>query len=215
MRLFFIFVIGIGAIVTNCNAQDNPYREDGWAKPPEGRRMGQMSAIDIDPAGNVWVLDRCGANSCAGSSITPVVKFDPSGKYLTGFGAGMFVFPHGMHVDRDGNIWVTDGDGKDGKGHQVIKFDPDGRVLLALGKAGIAGTGTDTFNRPSAVTTGLNGDIYVADGHGGESNARIVKFSKDGKFIKAWGKKGSQRIRNAPRHRRGFQGASVRRRPRQ
>jgi hypothetical protein len=150
-----------------------------------------MSAIDIDPAGNVWVLDRCGANSCAGSSVTPVVKFDPSGKYLTSFGAGMFVFPHGMHVDKDGNVWVTDADGKDGKGHQVVKFGPDGRVLLVLGKPGVAETGPDTFNRPSAVATGLNGDIFVADGHGGESNARIVKFSKDGKLIRAWGKKGS------------------------
>jgi streptogramin lyase len=103
----------------------------------------------------------------------------------------MFVFPHGMHVDKDGNVWVTDADGKDGKGHQVVKFSPDGKVLLALGKAGVAGDGQDTFNRPSAVVTSPAGDIFVADGHGGNSNARIVKFSKDGKFIKAWGKKGS------------------------
>ena len=103
----------------------------------------------------------------------------------------MFVFPHGMHVDKDGNIWVTDADGKDGKGHQVVKFSPDGKVLLALGKAGVAGDSQETFNRPSAVVTSSSGDIFVADGHGGESNARIVKFSKDGKFIKAWGRKGS------------------------
>src|SRR5437762_1596688 len=103
----------------------------------------------------------------------------------------MFIFPHGMHLEKDGTVCVADGDGKDGKGHQVIKFSPDGKILLPLGKAGVAGAGPDTFNRPSAVTTGLNGDIFVADGHGGESNARIVKFSKDGKFIKAWGKKGT------------------------
>jgi sugar lactone lactonase YvrE len=126
-----------------------------------------------------------------GSNLPPIIKFDRSGKYVTSFGAGMFVFPHGMHIDRDGNVWVADGAGKDGKGHQVTKFSPDGKILLALGKAGIAGTGQDTFNRPSAVTTAPNGDIFVADGHGGESNARIVRFSKDGKFIKAWGKKGS------------------------
>ena len=94
-----------------------------------------------------------------------------------------------MHLDRDGNVLVADADGKEGKGHQVVKFSPDGKVLLALGKAGVAGNAADTFNRPSAVTTGPNGDIFVADGHGGESNARVVKFSKDGKFIKAWGKK--------------------------
>jgi hypothetical protein len=138
-RLLVIAAIGICAMVTNTDAQENPYREDGWAKPPDGRRLGQMSAIDVDPAGNVWVLDRCGANSCTGSNIAPVVKFDPAGKYLTSFAAGLMVFPHGMHVDKDGNVWVTDADGKDGKGHQVFKFAPDGRALLTLGKAGVAG----------------------------------------------------------------------------
>jgi sugar lactone lactonase YvrE len=187
----FIIAIGFYALVGNSDGQDNRYREDGWAKFPNGRKLGQVSAIDVDPAGNIWAFDRCGANSCSGSTIAPVVKFDPNGNYLTSFGAGLLVFPHGLHVDKDGNVWVTDADGKDGKGHQVIKFAPDGRVLLTLGKAGVAGATTDVFNRPSAVTTGPNGDIFVADGHGGESNARIVKFSKDGKFIKAWGKKGS------------------------
>jgi streptogramin lyase len=190
-RLFFIFVIGISAIAANCNAQDNPYREDSWQKLPDGRRLGQTSAIDVDRDGGVWIFERCGANTCAGSKVAPIVKFDATGRYVTSFGAGMFVFPHGMHVDKDGNVWVADADGKDGKGHQVVKFSADGKVLLSLGKAGIAGDGLDTFNRPSGVTTGPNGEIYVADGHGGESNARVVKFSKDGKFIKAWGKKGS------------------------
>jgi streptogramin lyase len=103
----------------------------------------------------------------------------------------MFVFPHGIFVDGDGNVWVTDGQGKDGKGHQVFKFSPDGKVLLTLGKAGTAGDGPDTFNAPSAVLVAPNGDIFVGDGHGGNTNSRIVKFSKDGKFIKTWGKKGS------------------------
>ncbi|HEY6240244.1 MAG TPA: peptidyl-alpha-hydroxyglycine alpha-amidating lyase family protein, partial [Burkholderiales bacterium] len=98
---------------------------------------------------------------------------------------------HGIHVDKAGNVWVTDADGKEGKGQQVVKFSADGKVLLTLGRAGVAGDGPDTFNRPSDVTTAPNGDIFVADGHGGESNARIVKFSKDGKFIKTWGKKGT------------------------
>lgn len=190
-RFIIIVAIGICAMVTNSYAQENPYREDGWAKRPDGRRLGQVSAIDIDRAGNVWALDRCGAASCAGSKVTPIVKFDPAGKYLASFGAGLLIFPHGLHVDKDGNLRVTDADGKEGKGHQVFKFSPDGIGLLTLGKAGVPGNASDTFNRPSAVTTGPNGEIYVADGHGGESNARIVKFSKDGKFIKAWGKKGS------------------------
>jgi DNA-binding beta-propeller fold protein YncE len=119
------------------------------------------------------------------------LEFDRSGKLLTSFGAGMFVFPHGITVDREGNVWVTDGDGKDGKGHQVFEFSSKGKVLLALGKAGVAGAADDTFNRPSGVAIAANGDIFVADGHGGDSNARIVKFSKAGKFIMTWGKKGT------------------------
>jgi sugar lactone lactonase YvrE len=109
----------------------------------------------------------------------------------------MFIRPHGIHVDREGNVWVTDGEGPDGKdpnrngkGHQVFKLSPDGKVLMTLGKAGITGDGPDTFNQPSAVLVAPNGDIFIGDGHGGNSNARVLKFSKDGKFIKAWGKKG-------------------------
>ncbi len=110
---------------------------------------------------------------------------------MKSFGAGMFVSPHGIHVDRQGNVWVTDGNARGMKGHQVFKFSPDGKVLMTLGKAGVAGDGPDTFNQPSDVLVAPNGDIFVADGHGGKSNARIVKFSKDGKFIKTWGKQGS------------------------
>ncbi|HEX9217952.1 MAG TPA: peptidyl-alpha-hydroxyglycine alpha-amidating lyase family protein [Gemmatimonadales bacterium] len=178
-------------IVLTAGAQAQDYREDGWAKLPDGRKWGQTSAIDVDRDGNIWVFERCGANTCAGSNVRPVVKLNPSGRVLKTFGAGMFVFPHGIHVDRGGNVWVTDADGKEGKGHQVVKFSANGKVLLTLGKAGVAGDGPDTFNRPSDVTTAPNGDIFVADGHGGDSNARIVKFSKDGKFIKTWGKKGT------------------------
>ena len=174
----------------------NPFRVvDGFFKLPEGRSMGSTPAVDIDRDGrSIWVFDRCGAASggtpCADSSLAPVLKFDPSGALVASFGAGMFVYPHGIHVDKDGHIWVTDGQGKDGKGQQVVEFSPDGRVLMTLGKAGVAGDGPDTFNQPSDVYVAPDGAIFVADGHGGNSNARIVKFSKDGMFIRAWGKKG-------------------------
>jgi sugar lactone lactonase YvrE len=166
---------------------------------PEGRTWGATSAVDIDPDGkSIWVGERCGANSCAGSDLPAVLKFDSSGKLVKSFGAGMFIFPHGIHVDRNGNVWITDGvpPGANpgpiaGKGHIVVKFSPDGKVLMTLGKAGMAGDGPDTFNQPSDVVTAPNGDIFVADGHGGNTNARIVKFTKDGKFIKSWGKKGT------------------------
>src|SRR5207249_8287639 len=108
-----------------------------------------------------------------------------------GFGAGMFIFPHGLFVDRDGNVWVTDGRGKGGKGHQVFKFSPDGKLLMTLGKAGVTGDGPDTFNSPSDVLVAPSGDIFVADGHGPQTNARIVKFDKSGKFLTSWGGHGS------------------------
>src|ERR1700676_894758 len=159
---------------------------------PEGRTWGSSAGVYVDPTGtSVWVAERCGANSCAGSDLAPILHFDMSGRLLKAFGAGMFVFPHGIFVDQEGNVWVTDGQGKDGKGHQVFKFSPEGKVLLALGKPGVAGGGPDEFNAPSAVLVAPNGDIFVGDGHGGNTNARIVKFDRNGKFIKTWGKKGS------------------------
>jgi sugar lactone lactonase YvrE len=174
------------------NDAPNPYQaEAGWAKMPEGRTWGSTSAVGIDRGGNIWVGERCGANTCAGSSLPPLLQFDRSGKLLKSFGEGTLLFPHGFHIDRDGNVWVTDAQGKDGKGHQVLKFSPEGKLLMALGKAGVAGEGPDTFNQPSDVVVAGNGDIFVADGHDSNSNARIVKFNKDGKFIKTWGKRGS------------------------
>jgi hypothetical protein len=197
LRLLITIVGGLMAISAHVeaqspptNSQPDPYRTiENWAKLPEGRPWGSTAGVAVDRKGNIWVAERCGANTCAGSKLAPILEFDPSGKLLTSFGEEMFVFPHGITADRDGNIWVTDGDGKDGKGHQVFKFSPAGKVLMTLGKAGVAGNSEDTFNKPSAVAIATNGDIFVADGHGGESNARIVKFSKDGKFIMTWGKK--------------------------
>src|SRR5258707_1234169 len=100
----------------------------------------------------------------------------------------MIVRPHGLFIDRNNNVWVTDGDGEAGKGHQVFELSEEGKVLLTLGKAGVAGDGPDTFNKPSDVLVAPNGDIFVADGAGGGSNARIVKFSKGGKILKTRGK---------------------------
>jgi DNA-binding beta-propeller fold protein YncE len=187
------------------NTLPNPYRSiENWAKMPEGRSWGSTSGVDIDPDGtSVWVAERCGAFApptqmrpgvpfaCDGSTLAPILKFDATGALVKSFGAGQFLFPHGLHVDRQGNVWVTDGLGKDGKGHQVFKFDQNGKVLMVLGKAGVAGPGPDEFNAPSATLVAPNGDVFVADGHGRDTNARIVKLSADGKFIKTWGRKGS------------------------
>ena len=174
------------------NAAPNPYREDvGWAKTALGRPFGSTIGVDIDRNGkSVWVYDRCGGGTCQNSKIAPVMKFDPTGKLVAAFGSGLVNDPHGFYVDRDNNIWLTDFRGKDGKGHTVLKLSPDGKVLMTLGKPGVAGDGPDTFNSPTDVLIAPNGDIFVADGHGAQTNARIVKLSKEGKFIKAWGKEG-------------------------
>src|SRR3982075_2179071 len=174
------------------NSQPNPYRTiENWAKLPDGRPWGSTAGVDVDRHGNIWVAERCGANTCAGSNLPSILEFDSSGKLLKSFGEGLMIFPHGIFIDKEANIWVTDGQGRDGKGHQVFKFSPEGKVLMTLGKAGVAGDGQDEFNAPSAVLVAPNGDIFVGDGHGGNTNSRIVKFSKDGKFIKTWGKKGT------------------------
>jgi sugar lactone lactonase YvrE len=174
------------------NSQPNPYKTvTDWAKMPEGRTWGSAAGVDIDSHDHIWVAERCGANSCAGKTDDPILEFDSSGKLLKSFGGGMFVFPHGLCVDPQDNVWVTDGQGREGKGHQVFKFSPQGKALLTLGKAGVAGTDETSFNAPSDVIVARNGDIFVADGHGQNTNARIVKFDKNGKFIKTWGKKGS------------------------
>ena len=184
---------GRSAAAQPANSQANPYRTvEGWAKMPDGRTWGATSAVDVAPDGrSIWVGERCGANTCAGSSLPAILQFDEAGRLQKSFGAGMFVFPHGIHVDRGGNVWLTDARGRDGKGHQVFKLSPEGKVLLVLGKAGVTGEGPDVFNQPSDVVVAASGDVFVADGHDEDTNARIVKFSKDGKFIKTWGKRGT------------------------
>jgi sugar lactone lactonase YvrE len=175
------------------NSQPNPYRTvEHWYQLPAGRTMGSTSAVAVDSKGHIWVAERCGVNNCAGSDLAPILEFDASGKLLRTLGAGIFLFPHSITFDKDGNFWVTDGHGAEGKGQQAIKFSPDGKELMRLGKAGVGGADEDTFNQPNSVAIAPNGDIFVSDGHNaGRGNARVIKFSKDGKFIKMWGGHGS------------------------
>ena len=175
------------------NNLPNPYQSiSDWAKMPDGRHWGSTAGVDIAPDGkSVWAVDRCGTNTCVGSNLDPILKFDASGRLVKHFGAGMFAFPHGITVDRQRNVWVTDAGGSGAIGHQVIKFNPDGKVLIRLGAAGVAGNNPYNFNMPSAVLVAPNGDIFVGDGHGGTSNNRVVKFDSNGKYIKEWGVKGT------------------------
>lgn len=164
-------------------ALPNPYRlVENWAQLPAAMKWGQVISVDPDSHGNIWVFHR---------GDVPLLEFDASGKFLKGVGQGMFVQAHGLYIDREDNLWVTDGRAKDGRGQQVFKLSPEGKILMTLGKAGVSGTTEDTFNSPSDIVIAPNGDILVADGHGQNTNARVVRFSKEGRFIKAWGKKGS------------------------
>ena len=181
--LVVLVVMAVVALAAQSGAP-NQYREDAsWAKLPAGAKWAGVISVDPAANGDMWVFHR---------SDPPVMRFDASGKVVTSFGTGMIVQAHGMTIDRDGNVWVTDAQLKDGKGNQVLKFSPDGKLLMTLGKAGVAGSGTDVFSGPCDVAIAANGDIFVADGHIADTPVnRIMKFSKDGKFIKAWGKRGT------------------------
>ncbi len=183
----------------NPNVIPNPYDTvpGVFAPLPDGREWGAISAVYAAADGNIWVAERCGGNfgpnSCVDRpDVDPIMLISPEGKILKSFGAGLITWPHGIHVDFEGNVWLTDARGVEGKGHQVHKFSADGKLLMSLGKKGVAGSGNDEFDGPSDVLVAPNGDIFVVDGHGAEGNNRVVKFDKNGKFIKTWGETGSE-----------------------
>jgi DNA-binding beta-propeller fold protein YncE len=180
------------AAFTSAGAQPNPYVTlEDWAQVPDGA-LGNVSAVAVAPDGDVWVAERCGDNSCVGrNDVAPILRFDAAGRLLARIGAGLFAWPHGLYVDADGDVWVTDGRAGDGKGHRVIELSPNGEVLRALGTAGTAAGGARHFDGPTAVLVAPNGDVFVADGHEPESNNRIVKFASDGTYLKEWGGTGS------------------------
>jgi len=197
----------------------NPYRlVEGWPALPKsmnGGHWGEVIRVSIDRDGNIWVFHRCFAVVPPGSAVClgrgendpPILKFDPSGKLLTSLGVGLFAYPHGFTVDGDGNLWASDVNDKatvlgmsaknaEGvvRGQEVLKLDPSGKILMMLGKEGVAGDGPDTFDRPTGVAIAPNGDIFVSDGHypNAHNAARIVKFNKDGQFTKSWGRLGPE-----------------------
>jgi sugar lactone lactonase YvrE len=179
-------------LTAETNKQPNPYRSEyGFLKLPPGRVMGSTSAVGVDSKGHIWVAERCGANNCANSSIDPIMEFDENGNFIKAFAGGLTVFPHGFHIDAQDNIWLTDARAVPGKGATVMKFSPDGKLLMTLGKPGVQGKGTDVFTEPNAVIVAKNGDIFVADGHEADRGvARILKFNRNGTFLMQWGQPG-------------------------
>jgi DNA-binding beta-propeller fold protein YncE len=192
--LFLLGGVGLASAGNAPNSQPNPYLTiRDFFKLPPGRAMGSTNSVAVDHEGHIWVVDRCGANDCAGSKLDPVMEFDAHGNFIKSFGAGKFLFPHGMTIDKDDHIWVADGHVGHGIGDDVLEFDQNGKVLRILGKPGVAGAGHDTFHEPNAVLIAPDGDIFVSDGHdfGAAHNARVVKLDPSGKFILQWGGHGS------------------------
>ncbi len=194
------------------NTGANPYRVmRDWAQlAREGRPWGGSNGVAIDRDGvSVWATDRCSpgtAPGCLGSAGHPVHVFDESGREVRSFGGGLFVWPHGIHVDRDGNVWVTDARAPSpderqmfpaevNKGSVVIKFSPDGRVLLTLGAPGVRGDPPDALTDPiDVVTDATTGDVYVAESHTDVTSpglvGRISVFDRTGKFVRVIGRTG-------------------------
>jgi len=151
---------------------------------PTGTTMGAPASVAFDARGHMIVLNR---------GPQPLIEFDANGAFVRSFGDGLFTRSHGIRIDRDGNIWATDVGA-----HVVMKFSPEGQVLLTLGTKGQAGewneaTQSHHFNEPNDVAIGANGDIFVVQGHTpGRGDPRVLKFDKSGNFIKTWGGKGTE-----------------------
>jgi len=177
------------------NAMNNPYQMVlKW--PHYGSLVpGGVIGIIPDGTGGTWIHQR---------SEPPIIHFNAAGDIVKSFGDKLFVQAHGFCRDRDGNFWAGDsgpfGDNAAtaGKGFQMFKFSPDGKVLLTLGKAGLSKAGEDTFVGPTACAIAPNGDIFIADGHwprpttAQQDGDRIVRVTKDGKFVQAWGRHGTK-----------------------
>jgi DNA-binding beta-propeller fold protein YncE len=199
--------------VAPVNSGANPYRViRDWAQfSAEKRAWGGSNGVAIDSDGKtVWATDRCSpgtAPGCLGTKANPVHHFDQSGKEIKSFGGGMFVWPHGIHVDRDGNVWVTDArvespdevakyPGEPRRGSVVIKFNPEGKVLMTLGKPGVKGNPPEALTEPTDIVTDPgNGDVYVTESHTDVEDpnlvGRISVFDKNGKFLRIIGKTGT------------------------
>jgi DNA-binding beta-propeller fold protein YncE len=152
---------------------------------PAGMTLGSTASVIFDSKGHLWVLNR---------GAQPLAEFDANGRFIRSMGEGLFGRTHGFTIDGAGNFWVTDV-----LGHIVVKLDPQGKVLLTLGTKGQAGdwneaAGTRLLQEPNGVAISRNGDVFIAQGHtpGLKGDPRVLKFDRNGKFIKSWGGKGKE-----------------------
>lgn len=160
----------------------------GWPILPEGRVLGSAAGVAVNARGEVFVFHRAGRVWTEPLPTDPlaapaIAVFDNrTGRFLREIGAGTFAMPHGLSVDREGNLWATDV-----ALHEVIKLAPDGKILLTLGTRGQPGDDARHFNRPTQVGFAHDGTILIADGY---RNTRIARFSADGRFLGQWGTPG-------------------------
>ena len=184
-----------GTVELQAQTPTNPFRSDyNWGVLPEGRVWGSVSAIYPAGDGNRWVAERCGQNSCVGSDLDPVLLMDPAGNVLRSFGAGQIAWPHGMYVEPDGSIWIADawaqGGEEQGVGHAVLKFSPDGELLMTIGVPGEAGDPPTHLTRPNDVVVAPSGHIFVVDSHGPGGTNRLMKYAPDGTYMETIGETG-------------------------
>lgn len=200
LRKFMFIFLCIITVIFGCNstqkANNNKqvdtivkYKLDStWLKLPNDFPYGQVSGIGIDTVGNIVLFQRTNRNwkpPIPDSLITNNTVFiidKLSGKLISSWGANKFIMPHGLTVDKQNNIWVTDVGLQ-----QVLKFSHDGKLLLTLGQAKIIGDDSTHFNLPTDVAIAEDGSFYVSDGY---ENSRVVKFSKEGHYLFEWGKRG-------------------------
>ena len=160
----------------------------GWPKLPEGHVLGLCAGVGVDAQNRVFVFHRSGrkwSNPFPQEPISlPTVSVidGASGRLLATWGRNLFIMPHGLTVDHEGNLWLTD------VGlHQVLKFTPEGKLLLSLGERAVPGNDHAHFNLPTDVAVLRDGSFYVSDGY---KNTRVMKFSAEGRFEFEWGTKG-------------------------
>ena len=172
---------------------------------PAGLYLGEVAGVATNSRGDIFVYTRTGHPTVTIGTARPfahggsrLFEFDPTGKYIREIGKDTYGFMYAsqVRIDPNDNIWVVDQ-----MTEMVMKFSPQGRVLMLLGRKAEnvnvparepkndgAGRPQDLFSRPTDVAWDSAGDIFVADGLG---NARVAKFDKDGKFLKSWGKRGT------------------------
>ncbi|MDE3235284.1 MAG: SMP-30/gluconolactonase/LRE family protein [Bacteroidota bacterium] len=198
MRLIYYYLMAI--TILSCQGRNNPVTNNAstptyvldslWTRTSNACIVSQPTGIGIDRDNHIFIFQRTGrkwTNPFPDSLISQntVFELDPqTGKVIHSWGANYFIMPHGLTVDKDNNVWLTD------VGlHQIFKFSHDGKLLMKLGVAKVPGNDSLHFNLPTDVAVADNGSFYVSDGYG---NSRVVKFSSTGRFIKAWGSYGNK-----------------------